>query len=167
MLQDCPKARREVELHWRASPCTHIVRIIDVYENLYQGRKCLLIVMEWWVIRLQQSFLCLYRNEWMHLRRASPNIKTCSCGCPHLMTFKIRDHPGLAQCWYWFSVVYLLGVPYFHLTALGICTLLPSRIARSKVIFLSLNHLGTWLSLQNQLISGAMLLSGGFIMPSV
>ncbi|KAM6927516.1 MAP kinase-activated protein kinase 2 [Xenentodon cancila] len=46
MLQDCPKARREVELHWRASPCTNIVRIIDVFENLYQGRKCLLIVME-------------------------------------------------------------------------------------------------------------------------
>uniref|UniRef100_A0A670I9P4 non-specific serine/threonine protein kinase n=1 Tax=Podarcis muralis TaxID=64176 RepID=A0A670I9P4_PODMU len=46
MLQDCPKARREVELHWRASQCSHIVKIIDVYENLYQGRKCLLIVME-------------------------------------------------------------------------------------------------------------------------
>ncbi|XP_052465842.1 MAP kinase-activated protein kinase 2-like [Carassius gibelio] len=46
MLHDCPKARREVELHWRASSCTHIVRIIDVYENLYQNRKCLLIVME-------------------------------------------------------------------------------------------------------------------------
>uniref|UniRef100_A0A671SC08 non-specific serine/threonine protein kinase n=1 Tax=Sinocyclocheilus anshuiensis TaxID=1608454 RepID=A0A671SC08_9TELE len=46
MLHDCPKARLEVELHWRASSCTHIVRIIDVYENLYQNRKCLLIVME-------------------------------------------------------------------------------------------------------------------------
>uniref|UniRef100_A0A4W4GKB1 non-specific serine/threonine protein kinase n=1 Tax=Electrophorus electricus TaxID=8005 RepID=A0A4W4GKB1_ELEEL len=46
MLQDCPKARREVDLHWRASPCTHIVCIVDVYENLYQGRKCLLIIME-------------------------------------------------------------------------------------------------------------------------
>lgn len=46
MLQDCTKARREVELHWRASPCSHIVRIVDVYENLYQGKKCLLIVME-------------------------------------------------------------------------------------------------------------------------
>ncbi|XP_068598944.1 MAP kinase-activated protein kinase 2 [Brachionichthys hirsutus] len=46
MLQDCAKARREVELHWRASPCANIVRIVDVYENLYQGRKCLLIVME-------------------------------------------------------------------------------------------------------------------------
>ncbi|XP_067244338.1 MAP kinase-activated protein kinase 2 isoform X2 [Chanodichthys erythropterus] len=46
MLHDCPKARREVEMHWRASSCTHIVRIVDVYENLYQNRKCLLIVME-------------------------------------------------------------------------------------------------------------------------
>ncbi|KAI3357617.1 hypothetical protein L3Q82_016021 [Scortum barcoo] len=46
MLQDCPESRREVELHWRVSPCSHIVPIIDVYENLYQGRKCLLIVME-------------------------------------------------------------------------------------------------------------------------
>uniref|UniRef100_A0A8C4D8U0 non-specific serine/threonine protein kinase n=1 Tax=Dicentrarchus labrax TaxID=13489 RepID=A0A8C4D8U0_DICLA len=46
MLHDCAKARREVELHWRASPCANIVRIIDVYENLYQSRKCLLIVME-------------------------------------------------------------------------------------------------------------------------
>ncbi|KAI3370244.1 hypothetical protein L3Q82_025025 [Scortum barcoo] len=46
MLHDCAKARREVELHWRASPCVNIVRIIDVYENLYQGKKCLLIVME-------------------------------------------------------------------------------------------------------------------------
>lgn len=46
MLQDCAKARREVELHWRASQCGHIVKIIDVYENLYQSRKCLLIIME-------------------------------------------------------------------------------------------------------------------------
>nr|XP_020485260.1 MAP kinase-activated protein kinase 2-like [Labrus bergylta] len=46
MLQDCPEARREVELHWRVSPCPHIVPIIDVYENLYHGKKCLLIIME-------------------------------------------------------------------------------------------------------------------------
>ncbi|MGH0158625.1 UNVERIFIED_CONTAM: hypothetical protein FKN15_035918 [Acipenser sinensis] len=51
MLQDCAKARREVELHARASQCTHIVRIVEVYENLYQGRKCLLIVMEWWMLQ--------------------------------------------------------------------------------------------------------------------
>lgn len=46
MLQDNNKARREVDLHWRASPCSNIVRIVDVYENFYQGKKCLLIVME-------------------------------------------------------------------------------------------------------------------------
>ncbi|XP_034022804.1 MAP kinase-activated protein kinase 2 isoform X2 [Thalassophryne amazonica] len=33
MLQDCAKARREVELHWRASPCANIVRIIDVMDG--------------------------------------------------------------------------------------------------------------------------------------
>ncbi|XP_034552248.1 MAP kinase-activated protein kinase 2-like isoform X3 [Notolabrus celidotus] len=46
MLQDCPESRREVELHWRVSLCPHIVPIIDVYENLYQSKKCLLIIME-------------------------------------------------------------------------------------------------------------------------
>lgn len=61
MLQDCPKARREVELHWRASPCANIVRIIDVYENLYQSKKCLLIVMEWWVHSLSTQALIQQR----------------------------------------------------------------------------------------------------------
>ena len=46
ILKDVPKARREVELHWRASPCLHVVNIKDVYENIYEGNKCLLIVME-------------------------------------------------------------------------------------------------------------------------
>ncbi|KAM8864468.1 MAP kinase-activated protein kinase 2-like [Spinachia spinachia] len=46
MLQDGPQARREVELHWRVSPCPHIVPIEGVYENIYHGRKCLLVVME-------------------------------------------------------------------------------------------------------------------------
>ena len=68
MLQDCAKARREVELHWRASPCSNIVRIIDVYENLYQGRKCLLIVMEWWVPFTEQlhSFGCSELDHYSH-----------------------------------------------------------------------------------------------------
>lgn len=47
VLLDNEKARREVDLHWRASGCKHIVNIIDVYENTYSGRKCLLVVMEW------------------------------------------------------------------------------------------------------------------------
>lgn len=46
VLIDCAKARREVELHWRASNCCHIVNLIDVYENTYAGKKCLLVVME-------------------------------------------------------------------------------------------------------------------------
>ncbi|XP_055858276.1 MAP kinase-activated protein kinase 2 [Episyrphus balteatus] len=46
VLLDNPKARREVDLHWRASGCRHIVNIIDVYENTYSGNKCLLVVME-------------------------------------------------------------------------------------------------------------------------
>ena len=49
ILRDVPKARREVELHCRASTCEHIVQILDVYENTFNGYKCLLIVMEWWV----------------------------------------------------------------------------------------------------------------------
>ena len=27
--------------------CKHIVNIMDVYENMYGGHKCLLVVMEW------------------------------------------------------------------------------------------------------------------------
>lgn len=47
VLRDNQKARREVELHWRASDCKNIVSIIDVYENTYKGVPSLLVVMEW------------------------------------------------------------------------------------------------------------------------
>ncbi|CAK1546486.1 unnamed protein product [Leptosia nina] len=46
VLHDSAKARREVELHWRASGCMHIVEIVDVYDNTYGGKRCLLVVME-------------------------------------------------------------------------------------------------------------------------
>ncbi|CAH1378048.1 hypothetical protein MTP99_019422 [Tenebrio molitor] len=46
ILVDSIKARREVDLHWRASGCRHIVNIIDVYENKYNSSTCLLVVME-------------------------------------------------------------------------------------------------------------------------
>uniref|UniRef100_G3MT13 non-specific serine/threonine protein kinase n=1 Tax=Amblyomma maculatum TaxID=34609 RepID=G3MT13_AMBMU len=46
VLRDNVKARREVDLHWRASNCRHIVNIVDVYENVYGGNRCLLVVME-------------------------------------------------------------------------------------------------------------------------
>lgn len=46
VLRDSVKARREVDLHWRASNCRHIVNIVGVYENVYGGNRCLLVVME-------------------------------------------------------------------------------------------------------------------------
>ncbi|RWS24997.1 MAP kinase-activated protein kinase 2-like protein [Leptotrombidium deliense] len=46
VLRDNKKARREVELHWKASNCKNIVNIIDVYDNVYGTQKCLLVVME-------------------------------------------------------------------------------------------------------------------------
>ncbi|KAJ8370572.1 hypothetical protein SKAU_G00106000 [Synaphobranchus kaupii] len=46
ILYDSPKARREVELHWRVSGGPYIVRILSLYENMHQGKKCLLIIME-------------------------------------------------------------------------------------------------------------------------
>uniref|UniRef100_A0A6Q2XEB8 non-specific serine/threonine protein kinase n=1 Tax=Esox lucius TaxID=8010 RepID=A0A6Q2XEB8_ESOLU len=46
ILYDSPKARREVELHWRVSGGPYIVRILSLYENMHHGKKCLLIVME-------------------------------------------------------------------------------------------------------------------------
>ncbi|XP_028969976.2 MAP kinase-activated protein kinase 2 [Esox lucius] len=46
ILYDTPRARQEVELHWRVSGGPYIVRILSLYENLYQGKRCLLIIME-------------------------------------------------------------------------------------------------------------------------
>ncbi|VEL42720.1 unnamed protein product [Protopolystoma xenopodis] len=48
VLGDNHKARREVDLHWRASSCPHIVKLVDVYENnnLNTKKNHLLIVME-------------------------------------------------------------------------------------------------------------------------
>lgn len=49
VLHDNLKARREVDMHWQASGCRHIVNIVDVYENTYSGKSCLLVIMEWYV----------------------------------------------------------------------------------------------------------------------
>lgn len=46
VLRDNPKARREVELHWRASSHQNIVNLVDIYENVQGSTKCLLVVME-------------------------------------------------------------------------------------------------------------------------
>ena len=47
ILKDCLKARREVDLHWRTCSHGNIVMIHDVYENTFNGQRCLLVVMEW------------------------------------------------------------------------------------------------------------------------
>ena len=46
VLKDTAKSRREIDLHWRASSCKHIVNIEAVFENTYNNHKCLLVVME-------------------------------------------------------------------------------------------------------------------------
>ncbi|KAJ8395763.1 hypothetical protein AAFF_G00030000 [Aldrovandia affinis] len=46
ILYDNPKARREVELHWRVSGGPYIVQILSLYENMHHGNKCILIIME-------------------------------------------------------------------------------------------------------------------------
>uniref|UniRef100_A0A8B9YPY8 non-specific serine/threonine protein kinase n=1 Tax=Bos mutus grunniens TaxID=30521 RepID=A0A8B9YPY8_BOSMU len=46
LLYDSPKARQEVDHHWQASGGPHIVRILDVYENMHHSKRCLLIIME-------------------------------------------------------------------------------------------------------------------------
>lgn len=57
VLHDNTKARREVDLHWAASGCRHIVNIVDVFENSYSGKACLLVVMEWYVQNLSVTHL--------------------------------------------------------------------------------------------------------------
>lgn len=46
-LRDSVKAKREIDLHWRACQgCPYIVQIVDVYENMINSQKVLLVVME-------------------------------------------------------------------------------------------------------------------------
>ncbi|CAF0761799.1 unnamed protein product [Adineta ricciae] len=47
ILKDSDKARREVILHKKACDgCDYIVKVLDVYENMYASNRCLLIIME-------------------------------------------------------------------------------------------------------------------------
>jgi serine/threonine protein kinase len=47
ILKDSDKARREVILHKKACEgCDYIVKVLDVYENMYASNRCLLILME-------------------------------------------------------------------------------------------------------------------------
>jgi hypothetical protein len=47
-LRESVKAKREIDLHWRAcQSCPYIVQIVDVYENTINTQKVILVVMEW------------------------------------------------------------------------------------------------------------------------
>ena len=46
VIKDGAKARREADLHWRASSCPQIVHVNGVYENKFGNNKCLLMVLE-------------------------------------------------------------------------------------------------------------------------
>ncbi|CAF0955786.1 unnamed protein product [Didymodactylos carnosus] len=47
IIKDSAKARREVNLHKKASECPYIVHVIEIYENKHSNQRCLLIVMEY------------------------------------------------------------------------------------------------------------------------
>ncbi|XP_056102485.1 MAP kinase-activated protein kinase 2b isoform X2 [Rhinichthys klamathensis goyatoka] len=95
ILRDTPKARQEVELHCRASSCPHIVGTEDVFENYYQGKKCLLLVMECMEggelfrhiqERGDQAFTERAREFTIHIKTA---------GCPaqaYRLRIRQRDH---------------------------------------------------------------------------
>ncbi|CAF3777406.1 unnamed protein product [Rotaria sp. Silwood1] len=47
IIKDSNRARREVILHRKACEgCDHIVQILDIYENMFESKRCLYIVME-------------------------------------------------------------------------------------------------------------------------
>ena len=67
-----PNARREIDLHWRASACCkRIVQILNVYENELCGYQCLLIVMEWLV---SVFYFCCNRCYLVKIKSENKNI---------------------------------------------------------------------------------------------
>lgn len=46
MLRNSARSRREIELHWRHCRHPHVVSIVDMFENTFDGLQCLLVVVE-------------------------------------------------------------------------------------------------------------------------
>jgi serine/threonine protein kinase len=45
-LLDTPRARREATIHQLCAPCTNIVQVIDIFENVWESAPHILLVME-------------------------------------------------------------------------------------------------------------------------
>jgi hypothetical protein len=55
-LRESLKAKREIDLHWRAcQSCPYIVQIVDVYENTINTQKVILVVMEWYLLNFSST----------------------------------------------------------------------------------------------------------------
>lgn len=67
ILTDSAKARREVDLHHRAAGCKHIVRIADVFENIFMDKRCLVIIMERLVKIIEAMVNFISKNNKRHL----------------------------------------------------------------------------------------------------
>ncbi|CAF3523512.1 unnamed protein product [Rotaria sp. Silwood1] len=49
ILEDSFRARQEIILHKKSCEnCQYIVKVVDVYENMFRSKRCLLIVTEWY-----------------------------------------------------------------------------------------------------------------------
>jgi hypothetical protein len=91
ILYDTPKARRETDLHFRCCLHPNIVKIVDVYENYNDNRRCLLLVMEWYEaflleeLRMSAAKLAMFLLCLLQHARTAGNVcmddatKVCFC----------------------------------------------------------------------------------------
>ncbi|PFX33381.1 MAP kinase-activated protein kinase 2 [Stylophora pistillata] len=84
VLQDNAKARREVELHWKASGCPYVVGIKDVYENKYARNDCLLVIMEWW-----EGCSCMISSQLDAFEEAAAIVRQVTIAIAHLHSLNI------------------------------------------------------------------------------
>jgi serine/threonine protein kinase len=87
ILRDVPKARREVDLHWRVAAHENIVNLIDIYENVYMGQRSLLVVME--CMAGGELFDRIQRKGHFTERGAAEIVRSISLAVAHLHTMNI------------------------------------------------------------------------------
>lgn len=87
ILVDNAKSRREVEIHRRACEHQNIVYIKDVYENIYNGRKSLLVVME--CMEGGELFSRIQKKTAFTEREAAEVVESIGQALLHLHTWNI------------------------------------------------------------------------------